>query len=151
MKINIINFNNEHSFSGRKKVYKEPIREEFDNTYLQYVSDLEKIKPLLFSEEKELAKDIAKGGEIAEKARQRLIEGNLKYVVSLAKNYANRGVPLMDLIQEGNMGLYKAAYSKDYDGSCKFINMAYLYIRSRMIQALVEKSNIILCNNTPTC
>ena len=127
-----------------RKKERVPLKEENDFLFKQYCQDIEKIKPTKFAEERELAKKIALGGIEADKARQRLIEGNLKNVVTIAKRFAGRGIPLMDLIQEGNMGLQDAAYSKNvYDGSRRFINMGYFHICSRFNKAIISRSTLV--------
>ena len=143
MSINITS-NNGVAFGAVRNNRKAPIGGENDFLFRQYCQDIEKIKPIRFAEERELAKKLALGGIEADKARQRLIEGNLKYVIAAAKRFAGRGVPLMDLIQEGNMGLQDAAYGKNvYDGSRKFIGFAHFNVLGRLQRAIQNHSTLI--------
>ena len=128
---------------GRKKARNIEIEEEKNPIVQQYYKDVASIKPTYIKEERELAKQIKLGGEAAEKARQRLIEGNLKLVISIARKYAGRGVPLLDLIQEGNLSLRNAAYEKDYDGRGKFSNFVYKKVLGDIYNAAVYQSRII--------
>lgn len=78
-----------------------------------------------------------------QRAKQRLIEANLRLVVSVSKKYQNKGLEMMDLIQEGNMGLDTAARKFDYRKGYKFSTYAYWWIRQSMTRAIAEKSNPI--------
>lgn len=106
-----------------------------------YFDDINKYKPLLKKEEKLIGKRI-KAGDRA--AIEKLITSNLKFVVSIAKNYKNYGVPFSDLIAEGNIGLVRAAYKFDYKRDIKFISYAVWWIR-QSIQEYIKKVTI---NNT---
>jgi len=105
--------------------------------YLRDISRLEMITP---EEETELAARIRQGDE---KALCRLVEANLRFVVSVAKQYQRRGMELMDLVSEGNIGLMKAALKFDPTRGFKFISYAVWWIRQQMLQALSDQSRLI--------
>ncbi|MCS7053254.1 MAG: RNA polymerase sigma factor RpoD/SigA [Ignavibacterium sp.] len=106
----------------------------------KYLNDISK-EPLLTPEEEvELAKK-AQTGDI--KAKERLILSNLRFVVSVAKQYQNQGLSLNDLINEGNLGLIKAVKRYDVTKGFKFISYAVWWIRQSILQALAENSRII--------
>ena len=96
--------------------------------------------PLSPEQEVELAKQIAKGSD---EALKKLVIHNLRFVVSVAKQYQNQGLPLMDLIIVGSKGLIKAAKRFDYTRGFKFISYAVWWIRQSMLQALAEESRIV--------
>ena len=81
--------------------------------------------------------------EIRKSALQRLIRGNLRFVVSVARKYQGRGLALLDLINEGNLGLFKAAKRFDMDKDVKFISYAVWWIRQSILQAIAENSRIV--------
>lgn len=97
-------------------------------------------EPLLSREEEmELARRIREGDE---EALQRLVEGNLRFVVSIAKRYQNRGVPLSDLVNEGNLGLIRAARRFDERRGVRFISYAVFWVRQAILQALAEGAEV---------
>lgn len=105
--------------------------------YLREIS----VYPLLTREEEvELARRIAKGDR---EALDKLVRSNLRFVVSVAKKYQNQGVSLPDLINEGNLGLLRAAYRFDPDRGIKFISYAVWWIRQAILQALAEQGRIV--------
>ncbi|MFN3412034.1 MAG: RNA polymerase sigma factor RpoD/SigA, partial [Exilispira sp.] len=113
-----------------------------DKDYLlrAYLQDVKRIPLLSREEELELAKK-AKNGD--EKAKEKLVSSNLRFVVSVAKQYQNQGLSLMDLIAEGNIGLIKAVERFDPDTGNHFISYAVWWIRQSIMKALSEKSRTI--------
>ncbi|MBD9179056.1 MAG: sigma-70 family RNA polymerase sigma factor [Odoribacter splanchnicus] len=106
----------------------------------KYLQEIGKIHVLSPDEEANLAKKIKSGdGE----ARERLVLSNLRFVVSVAKQYQNHGLTLGDLINEGNMGLIKAAECFDETKGFKFISYAVWWIRQSILQAIAENARLI--------
>ena len=116
-----------------------PINES-NRSLSQYLEEIGKYEPLHPSREVELAIAIKKGNRLAMKE---LVEANLRFVVSVAKDYQGQGPPLTDLINEGNMGLMKAAGRFDETRGFKFISYAVWWIRQSILQALAEHSRIV--------
>ena len=113
---------------------------ESNRSLSQYLEEIGKFEPLHPSREIELAQAIKKGDRLAMKE---LVEANLRFVVSVAKDYQGQGLPLTDLINEGNMGLMKAAGRFDETRGFKFISYAVWWIRQSILQALAEHSRIV--------
>ena len=113
------------------------VREPILYTYLQEISKIDMITP---DEEVELAHEIKMGDQ---NAKQRLITANLRFVVSVAKQYQNKGLSLCDLINEGNIGLIKAAEKFDDTYGFKFISYAVWWIRQSILQAVAEQSRLV--------
>ena len=109
----------------------------------RYLTEIAREPMLNPEEEAELAAKIHKGGKEGEQARDRLVSANLRFVVSVAKQYQNQGRFLTDLINEGNMGLVKAAEKFDETRGFKFISYAVWWIRQSIIEALAVKSRIV--------
>ncbi|MFZ5430406.1 MAG: sigma-70 family RNA polymerase sigma factor [Bacteroidota bacterium] len=106
----------------------------------KYLHEISKVELLSPDHEVELAKRIKKGDR---QALETLIKGNLRFVVSVAKQYQNQGLSLPDLINEGNMGLIKAAERFDETRGFKFISYAVWWIRQSILQALAEQARIV--------
>ncbi len=106
----------------------------------KYLNDIGKITMLNADEEAEMARRIKAGDQ---DALERLTKANLRFVVSVAKQYQNQGLSLSDLINEGNVGLMKAAKRFDETKGFKFISYAVWWIRQSILQAIVEYSRIV--------
>ncbi len=109
----------------------------------RYLQEIGKVELLTPDMEIELAKRIKKGGAEGERALEALVKANLRFVVSVAKQYQNQGLSLGDLINEGNLGLIKAAKRFDETRGFKFISYAVWWIRQSILQALAEQSRIV--------
>jgi RNA polymerase primary sigma factor len=106
----------------------------------QYLKEISAYPLIDRDEEVRLAIEIRKGEEAA---LNKLVRSNLRFVVSVAKKYQNQGVPLPDLINEGNLGLIRAAHKFDETKGIKFISYAVWWIRQAILQALAEQSRIV--------
>ena len=106
----------------------------------KYLQEISKEEMISAEEEAELAQRIRKGDQ---KALERLTRANLRFVVSVAKQYQNQGMSLPDLINEGNLGLLKAAERFDETRGFKFISYAVWWIRQSILQAISEQSRIV--------
>ena len=111
-----------------------------DNSLALYLKEISKNKTLCLEEEAVLAVKIRKNDR---KALEKLVKANLRFVVSVCRNYQNQGLPLSDLINEGNLGLIRAAKRFDEKKNFKFISYAVWWIRQAILQALAEQSRII--------
>lgn len=121
------------------KISKSITNREFQSLE-KYLQEIGKVPLLQPDEEAELAVKLRKGDQ---KAFDRLIKANLRFVVSAAKQYQNQGLTLPDLINEGNLGLIKAAQRFDETKGFKFISYAVWWIRQSIIQALCEQSRLV--------
>ena len=120
-----------------EEVYPED--ESIDSLRL-YLQDIRAAKLLSAEEEQELAFRVAKGDE---RARKRMIESNLRLVVKVAKRYIGQGLPLLDLIEEGNIGLIKAVEKFKPEKNCRFSTYAILWIRQSIERALVNQTRTV--------
>ena len=120
--------------SAAKKVGKE------EGSLDQYLREISRYSLLRREDEVELAKEIHTG---CEESLDKLVRSNLRFVVSVAKKYQNQGVSLSDLINEGNLGLIRAAHKFDETKGIKFISYAVWWIRQAILQALAEQSRIV--------
>ena len=111
-----------------------------DDPVRMYLKEIGKIKLLTPEEELETAKRMAEGDE---EARTRMSEANLRLVVSIAKRYVGRGMQLLDLIQEGNLGLMKAVEKFDYTKGYKFSTYATWWIRQSITRAIADQARTI--------
>ena len=111
-----------------------------DGALTLYLKEIGKNKSLTLEEEAKLAVKIRKGDR---RALEMLVKANLRFVVSVARNYQNQGLPLSNLINEGNLGLLRAAKRFDEKKNFKFISYAVWWIRQSILQALAEQSRII--------
>jgi RNA polymerase primary sigma factor len=111
--------------------------EDSISNYLKEVRKLDLITP---TEEVELAKKIVDGDK---KALDKLVNANLRFVISIAKEYQGHGIPLVDLISEGNYGLIKAATKFDHTKGFRFISYAVWWIRQSILQSLSENSRTV--------
>src|ERR1700692_2187022 len=105
-----------------------------------FLKDIGKVRLLTAQEEADLAKRIERGDL---DAKQKMVESNLRLVVSIAKNYRNQGLPFLDLIQEGTLGLVRAAEKFDYRKGFKFSTYATWWIRQAIARALADKARTI--------
>ncbi len=123
------------------------IRKQYTNRESQsldkYLQEIGRVELLTGDDEIDLAKLIKNGGFDGELALERLVKANLRFVVSVAKQYQNQGLSLGDLINEGNLGLIKAAKRFDETRGFKFISYAVWWIRQSILQALAEQSRIV--------
>lgn len=110
------------------------------NILSMYLKEINRITLLTAEEELELAKRVRLGDELA---RKRMIESNLRFVVNVAKKYQNQGLPLVDLINEGNIGLMTALEKFDPDKGYHFISYAVWWIRQSIMKAINEKSRTV--------
>ena len=113
---------------------------ESNRSLSRYLEEIGKFEPLHPDREVELAIRIKKNDR---RALKELVTANLRFVVSVAKDYQGQGLPLTDLINEGNLGLIKAAGRFDETRGFKFISYAVWWIRQSILQALAEHSRIV--------
>jgi len=111
-----------------------------EDSIAKYFKDVRKSVVLTPDEEVELAKKIKKGDT---KAIDKLVKANLKFVISIAKDYQNKGLPLSDLISEGNYGLIKAANRFDHKRGFRFISYAVWWVRQSILQSLNDNARMV--------
>ena len=109
----------------------------------KYLVEIGREPMVSIDEEIELAQKIRKGGREGERAKDKLVKANLRFVVSVAKQYQHQGLSLTDLIDEGNIGLVKAAEKFDETRGFKFISYAVWWIRQSILQAIAEQSHLV--------
>ncbi len=124
----------------RQLKIKKSITNRENASFERYLQEIGREELLTVEQEVELAQRIKKGDS---KALEKLTKANLRFVVSVAKQYQNHGLSLQDLINEGNVGLIKAAEKYDETRGFKFISYAVWWIRQSIQQAIAEKSNLI--------
>jgi RNA polymerase primary sigma factor len=125
----------------RRKATALDLKPDMTTDSLQlFLKDIGKVRLLTAQEEVELAKRIERGDL---NAKQKMVESNLRLVVSIAKNYRNQGLPFLDLIQEGTLGLVRAAEKFDYRKGFKFSTYATWWIRQAIARALADKARTI--------
>jgi RNA polymerase primary sigma factor len=125
----------------RTKAKALDLRPDMTTDSLQlFLKDIGKVRLLTAQEEVDLAKRIERGDL---DAKQKMVESNLRLVVSIAKNYRNQGLPFLDLIQEGTLGLVRAAEKFDYRKGFKFSTYATWWIRQAIARALADKARTI--------
>ena len=109
----------------------------------KYLVEIGRAPLISIDEEIDLAQKIRKGGVEGARAKEKLVRANLRFVVSVAKQYQHQGLSLTDLIDEGNIGLVKAAEKFDETRGFKFISYAVWWIRQSILQAIAEQSRIV--------
>lgn len=114
--------------------------ETSEDSISNYLKEVRKIDLLTPEEEVELTKKIAEGDK---RAQDKLVSANLRFVISIAKEYQGQGVPLVDLISEGNYGLIKAAKKFDHTKGFRFISYAVWWVKQSILQSLSENSRTV--------
>ena len=109
----------------------------------KYLTDISRVPMISTDEEVLLAQAIHAGGKKGEAAKNKLVTANLRFVISVAKQFQHQGVPLGDLINEGNIGLMKAAEKFDETRGFKFISYAIWWIRQSILQAVADQSKMV--------
>jgi len=126
--------------SAEEVVLEEETREVSTDSLQLFLKDIGRVELLTAAQEVELAKRIERGDH---GAKQQMVEANLRLVVSIAKKYRNQGLPFLDLIQEGTIGLVRAAEKFDYRKGFKFSTYATWWIRQAVARALADKARTI--------
>jgi len=127
-------------YEGEFEEGEEDRRGAIDDAVKQYLKEIGTYPLLTAEQELILAEHVARGDP---RARQKLVEANLRLVVSIAKRYSNQGLPLLDMIQEGNIGLMRAAQKFDYKRGFRFSTYATWWIRQAISRAIAEHSRTI--------
>ncbi len=131
---------NHQDETGKRKVRKRKKSNFSDSSISWYLEQINKIPLLSREDEDKLARASREGDELA---KNKIIQANLRFVVSIAKKYQTSGISLLDLINEGNMGLIKAAEKFDPDRGYHFISYAVWWIRQAIILAISQKASLI--------
>lgn len=114
---------------------------QYENTSInRYINDIKRYKLLTQEEELDLAKKVASGNKLA---KEKLINSNLRLVIKIAKNYTNIESSLIDLIQEGNLGLIRAAEKFEYKMGCRFSTYASYWIKHYITRSIAKRSRLI--------
>jgi RNA polymerase primary sigma factor len=129
-----------HAEADEPEVEVEPAAEITTDSLQLFLKDIGKVPLLTAAQEVELAKRIERGEHAA---KQAMVEANLRLVVSIAKRYRNQGLPFLDLIQEGTIGLVRAAEKFDYRKGFKFSTYATWWIRQAVARAIADKGRTI--------
>jgi RNA polymerase primary sigma factor len=124
----------------KRKVTKPDVRSKDETTLALYLREINRIPLLSREKEDEIAREAAKGSK---KAQDKLVNANLRFVVNVAKKYQGQGLPLEDLISEGNIGLLNAVQRFDVEKGYHFISYAVWWIRQAILKAICEKSRMI--------
>lgn len=114
-----------------------------DDPVRMYLREIGRIQLLTADEEIDLARKIVGGGKIGQIAKRKLVQANLRLVVSIAKKYVGRGMLFLDLIQEGNLGLIRAAEKFDHERGYKFSTYATWWIRQAITRAIADQARTI--------
>jgi len=122
---------------------KAPKGVSIDDPVRMYLREIGRIQLLTADEEIDLARKIVKGGNIGIIAKRKLVQANLRLVVSIAKKYVGRGMLFLDLIQEGNLGLIRAAEKFDHERGYKFSTYATWWIRQAITRAIADQARTI--------
>jgi len=125
---------------NRKAGAYERREETADNSFLCYLRDISRIPVLSKEEESKIAQQASLGNKAA---REKLVTSNLRFVIMIAKKYQSKGLPLQDLISEGNMGLLNAVKHFEAEKGFRFITYAVWWIRQSIIRAIHEKGRMI--------
>ncbi len=132
-----------HFVTMRQLKIQKSITNRANESLDKYLVEIGRAPLITVDEEIELAQTVRRGGPEGERAKKRLVEANLRFVVSVAKQYQHQGLTLTDLIDEGNIGLIKAAEKFDDTRGFKFISYAVWWIRQSILQAIAEQSRIV--------
>jgi RNA polymerase primary sigma factor len=124
----------------KRKITKPDVRSKDETTLALYLREINRIPLLSREEEDEIAREAAKGNK---RAQDKLVNANLRFVVNVAKKYQGQGLPLEDLISEGNIGLLNAVQRFDVEKGYHFISYAVWWIRQAILKAICEKSRMI--------
>jgi RNA polymerase primary sigma factor len=124
----------------KRTITKQNVRSGDESTLALYLREINRIPLLSREEEDGIAREAARGSK---KAQDKLVSANLRFVVNVAKKYQGQGLPLEDLISEGNIGLLNAVQRFDVDKGYHFISYAVWWIRQAILKAICEKSRMI--------